>query len=56
VEGVGRVTAVGGGVGERADDVEEFDDRAGPGDQVSACYPLATTGTWAWERSAREGC
>jgi hypothetical protein len=30
VEGVGRVAAVGGGVGERADDVQELDDRAGP--------------------------
>jgi hypothetical protein len=30
VEGVRRVAAVGGGVGERAEDVEELDDRAGP--------------------------
>src|SRR4029453_17993467 len=30
VEGVGRVAAVGGGVGERADDVQELHDRAGP--------------------------
>jgi hypothetical protein len=30
VEGVGRVAAVGGGIGERAEDVEEFDEGAGP--------------------------
>ena len=30
VEGVGRIAAVGAGIGQRADDVEELDDRAGP--------------------------
>ena len=30
MEGVGRVAAVGRGIGERADDVEELDERAGP--------------------------
>jgi hypothetical protein len=30
VEGVGRVAAVGPGIGQRADQLQELDDRAGP--------------------------